>query len=91
MGRIDILLTSDLQGGFAPFRHADLELVLHRWRDASQLPLIEGALWVFVDWVLPEMSGLELCRRLRCDPQTAAAHLTIVLAPLDVLPVCLEG
>jgi len=83
MGRIDILLTSDLQGGFAPFRHADLELVLHRWRDASQLPLIEGALWVFVDWVLPEMSGLELCRRLRCDPQTAAAHLTIVLDDND--------
>jgi len=29
------------------------------------------------------MSGLELCRRLRCDPQTAAAHLTIVLDDND--------
>lgn len=79
MRRIDILLTGEIGGGFAPFRHADLELVLHRWSTPSQLPLIDGALWAFVDWVLPEMSGLELCRRLRCDPMTAAAHITIVL------------
>jgi len=79
MQRIDILLTGELEGGFAPFRHADLELVLHRWSASAQLPLIDGALWAFVDWVLPDMSGLELCRRLRCDPGTAAAHITIVL------------
>jgi two-component system phosphate regulon response regulator PhoB len=83
MQRIDILLTGDLVGGFAPFRHADLELVLHRWENPAQLPLIEGSLWAFVDWFLPEMSGLELCRRLRCDPATAAAHVTIVLEEDD--------
>ncbi|GGY92708.1 winged helix-turn-helix domain-containing protein [Novosphingobium colocasiae] len=79
MRRIDILLTSDLVGGMAPFRHDDLEVALHRWSDPSDLPLIEGALWMFVDWVLPQMSGLELCRRLRADSQTAHAHLTVVL------------
>jgi two-component system phosphate regulon response regulator PhoB len=83
MQRIDILLTGELEGGFAPFRHADLELVLHRWSAAAQLPLIDGSLWAFVDWVLPEMSGLELCRRLRCDPGTAFAHITIVLEEDD--------
>ncbi|KTR83307.1 response regulator transcription factor [uncultured Novosphingobium sp.] len=83
MQRIDILLTGDLAGGFAPFRHGDLELVLHRWSSVGQLPLIEGALWAFVDWVLPEMSGLELVRRLRCDPATATAHITIVLEEDD--------
>lgn len=83
MQRIDILLTGELEGGFAPFRHADLELVLHRWSGSAQLPLIDGSLWAFVDWVLPEMSGLELCRRLRCDPGTAAAHITIVLEEDD--------
>lgn len=83
MQRIDILLTGELAGGFAPFRHADLELVLHRWAAPAQLPLIDGSLWAFVDWVLPEMSGLELCRRLRCDPGTAAAHITIVLEEDD--------
>ncbi len=83
MRRIDILLTGELDGGYAPFRHADLELVLHRWANPAQLPLIDGSLWVFVDWVLPEMSGLELCRRLRCDPVTAAAHITVVLEEDD--------
>lgn len=83
MQRIDILLTGDLAGGFAPFRHADLELVLHRWSPTGQLPLIEGSLWAFVDWVLPDMSGLELCRRLRCDPATATAHITVVLEEDD--------
>lgn len=52
---------------------------MHRWTDFAELPLIEGALWVFIDWVLPQMSGLELCRRLRADPLTAQAHVTIVL------------
>lgn len=84
MQRIDILLTGDLVGGFAPFRHADLELVLHRWSNPAQLPLIEGSLWAFVDWVLPDMSGLELCRRLRCDPVTTTAHITVVLEEDDL-------
>ena len=84
MRRIDIFLTGELAEGFAPFRHGDLELVLHPWSYGAQLPLIEGELWIFVDWVLPEMSGLELCRRLRTDPQTAAAHLTVVLAEDDL-------
>ena len=24
-----------------------------------------GSLWCFVDWLLPDISGLEMCRRLR--------------------------
>jgi two-component system, OmpR family, phosphate regulon response regulator PhoB len=79
MQRIDILLTSEIDGGLAAFRHEDFEIVLHRWYDFAGLPLIDGSLWIFVDWVLPQMSGLELCRRLRCDPQTAQAHVTMVL------------
>ncbi|MCT2400266.1 response regulator transcription factor [Novosphingobium mangrovi (ex Huang et al. 2023)] len=79
MRRIDILLASELSGGLAAFRHDDFDVVLHRWTDFAELPLIEGALWVFIDWVLPEMSGLELCRRLRADPLTAHAHVTMVL------------
>lgn len=79
MRRIDILLASELTGGHAPFRHDGFEVVLHRWTDFAELPLIEGALWVFIDWVLPQMSGLELCRRLRADSLTAHAHVTMVL------------
>lgn len=79
MRRIDILLASELTGGLAAFRHGDYDVVMHRWDDQAELPLIEGALWVFVDWVLPQMSGLELCRRLRADTATAHAHITMVL------------
>lgn len=35
--------------------------------------------WCFVDWLLEEMSGLEICRRLRASSQTRSAHITMVL------------
>lgn len=79
MQRIDILLASDMLGGLAPFRHDGLDVAFHRWTDHGELPLLEGGLWIFINWVLPEMSGLELCRRLRADPMMAHAHLTMVL------------
>lgn len=79
MQRIDILLAGELSGGMAAFRHGDFDVVLHRWCGFGELPLIEGSLWVFIDWVLPEMSGLELCRRLRAEAITANAHVTMVL------------
>jgi two-component system phosphate regulon response regulator PhoB len=79
MKRIDIFLACELSGGLAAFRHDDFDVVMHRWHDSAELPLIEGALWVFIDWVLPEMSGLELCRRLRADGLTQNAHVTMVL------------
>ncbi|MBW8753856.1 MAG: winged helix-turn-helix domain-containing protein [Sphingomonadales bacterium] len=79
MRHIDILLTNDIEGGLAPFRHGELEAVFHKWTNTGELPLLEGALWAFVDWVLPDISGLEVCRRLRCDPLTAQAHITMIL------------
>lgn len=83
MGRIDILLTSDLEGGMAPFEHDAFSLVFHRWTNIHELPLIDGSLWAFIDWVLPDMAGLELCRRLRCEPLTAQAHITMILEDED--------
>jgi two-component system phosphate regulon response regulator PhoB len=83
MHHIDVLLTSDLAGGADPFEHGDLKIAFHRWSGSSDLPLVEGALWAFVDWVLPDISGLEICRRLRCDPLSAQAHITIVLEEDD--------
>lgn len=83
MQRVDILLTGELEGGTAPFVHGELEVLFHRWARPSELPLLEGTLWAFVDWVLPEISGLEICRRLRCDPLTAQAHITMMLEEDD--------
>jgi two-component system phosphate regulon response regulator PhoB len=83
MRQIDILFTSALHGGLEPFVHGDLKILLHQWSGGNGLPLLEGKPWAFIDWVLPEFSGLEICRRLRCDPRTAQAHITIVLEEDD--------
>ena len=47
------------------------------------LPQAGGPMWAFVDWLLPDLSGLELCRRLREAEPTRAAHLTMVLEGAD--------
>jgi two-component system phosphate regulon response regulator PhoB len=83
MRQIDILLTGDIPGGKDGFSHGDLRVVFHDWKWNAPLPLLDGKPWAFIDWVLPEMSGLELCRRLRCDPHTEAAHVTMVLEEDD--------
>ena len=79
MRRITVLLTSEPDGGCEPFRHGDLEIVLHPWSRSGPLPLFDGPGWSFIDWLLPDMPGIEACRRLRCDPLTAQAHVTMVL------------
>lgn len=83
MQQIDILLTSNLDGGLAPFSHGDTRILFHQWEKRTEFPLLEGTLWAFVDWVLPDIAGLEICRRLRCDPLTAQAHVTMVLDEED--------
>lgn len=42
-----------------------------------------GRLWCFVDWLLPDISGLEMCRRLREAPATRDGHITMVLEEPD--------
>ncbi|WP_298166545.1 response regulator transcription factor [Novosphingobium sp.] len=83
MRQIDILLTELLPGGHDSFVHGDLRVVFHRWNWMAPLPLLDGSPWAFIGWLLPELSGLELCRRLRCDSQTEAAHITLVLEEDD--------
>jgi two-component system phosphate regulon response regulator PhoB len=48
--------------------------------DETGLPgPLDGPVWAFIDWVLPGLSGLELCRRLKTDARTKDAHITMVL------------
>lgn len=44
---------------------------------------LPGKLYCFVDWLLPELSGLEMCRRLRESPATRDSHITMVLEAPD--------
>lgn len=43
----------------------------------------DGQIWCFVDFLLPEISGLEMCRRLRTDPVTANSRITIIFDSAD--------
>lgn len=79
MRQIDILLTGALPGGQEGFVHGDLRVVFHDWQWTAPPPLLDGQPWAFIDWVLPDLSGLELCRRLRCERQTGDVHITLVL------------
>lgn len=83
MQNIEILVTSDLPGGMAPFNHDGFTARFHRLSRLSELPLMEGSIMAFVDWLLPEISGLEMCRQLKFSPLTAHAHITMILAEDD--------
>jgi len=71
----------------APFRPALAAAVTDAMPGPRVLPLeqrppsvrIDGRVWCFVDWLLPEVSGIEMCRRLREAPATAHAQITMVL------------
>lgn len=41
--------------------------------------LVEEPAWAFIDWVMRDLSGLEMCRRLRADPRMRHAHVTMLL------------
>ncbi|KAJ8135282.1 hypothetical protein OY671_011505, partial [Metschnikowia pulcherrima] len=65
MRQIDILLTGTLAGGHDSFSHDDSRVVFHAWKWSSPPPSLDGRPWAFGDWVSPEMSGSESCRRSR--------------------------
>lgn len=79
MGVINIFITGSLGNTLRDFVHGDCRFTFDRIGREGPRRLIEGPVWVFVDWVMEDMAGLELCRRLRADPRTAEAHITMVL------------
>ena len=83
MAVITILITDEESGSFASLDNGDTRYVFDRLTSAGPQRLIEGPVCAFVDWVLDDLSGLEMCRRLRADPRTANAHITMVLESCD--------
>lgn len=81
--RVDLLLTSPLADGMDSIFAGEAEMVLHLWRPSEPLPRVGTIAFAYVDWAGPDMAGLEVCRRLRCDPLTARAHITMVIDPGD--------
>lgn len=84
VGVINIFLTDELGETLDDFVHDELCFTFDRIGPEGPRRLIEGQVWAFIDWVTDDMAGLEMCRRLRADPRTAEAHITMVLEADDV-------
>lgn len=83
MALVNIFTTSPIDGIGTVFRHNGVSFTIDRMGAEGPKRILEGPSYLFIDWVLPEMSGNEVCRRLRLDPRTAEAHLTLVLEEDD--------
>lgn len=79
MPRISILTTHPDCAGFEPFSFGDTTLTFEHLASTGPRRLIEGPGWAFIDWIMDDLSGLEMCRRLRADQRTRQAHVTMVL------------
>lgn len=76
---INIFLTSQLGDGFEDFVHDGRRFVFDRIGADGPQRLVDGPVWAFIDWVMDDLAGLEMCRRLRADQRTNQAHVTMVL------------
>lgn len=83
MDVINIFLTSDLGDGLEDFIHDGRRFTFDRIGSSGPQRLVDGPMWAFVDWVMDDLAGLEMCRRLRADPRTSEAHITMVLEADD--------
>lgn len=79
MRYIDVLVTTELADGMAPFMRGDINISFSKWSGLDSFPTTGERLRMFIDWTLPQISGLEVCRRIRCHPATTQAHVTMVL------------
>lgn len=70
MAVINILMTGEDAGDWDGFDNGDTRYVFDRLTSSGPQRLIEGPVCAFIDWVLEDLSGLEMCRRLRADPRT---------------------
>jgi two-component system, OmpR family, phosphate regulon response regulator PhoB len=84
MRQVKVLHTGMIAGGTARFDHSEMQIEFRHWTGLDALPLLDGSIWAFIDWTLPDISGLEVCRRLRCNPLTAQAHITMILPGDDL-------
>lgn len=80
---VNIFLSDAIGDTLEDFEHGGTRFTFDRLDGNGPRRLVEGRMWAFVDWVMDDCSGLEMCRRLRADPRTSDAHVTIVLESDD--------
>lgn len=79
MNVVNIFLTDRIGETLEPFEQDSARFLFDWLPKSGPRRLVEGPVWAFVDWVMEDLAGLEMCRRLRADPRTADAHITMVL------------
>lgn len=79
-----IYLTDPFAEAMEPFALDNTRFVFERLDASGPRRLLDGPIWAFVDWVMDDLSGLEMCRRLRADERTHDAHVTMVLESDDI-------
>jgi two-component system phosphate regulon response regulator PhoB len=79
MNRVSIVTTDAEASRFERFCNGETEFAFGLLTPQGPQKLVEGPVWAFVDWVMDDLSGLEMCRRLRADPRLADAHVTMLL------------
>lgn len=79
MDRVTIFTTDNEAARFEPFSHGETTFRFGLLSALGPQRLVEGSAWAFVDWVMDDLSGLEMVRRLRADPRMEHAHITMVL------------
>lgn len=80
---INIFLTNALADVPEDFVHDGRRFTFDTIGADGPQRLVDGPVWAFVDWVMDDLAGLEMCRRLRADARTANAHVTMVLEEDD--------
>lgn len=83
MDVVNIFLTDNRAQAMEDFLHDGRRFTFGTISGEGPQRLVEGPVWAFVDWVMDDMAGLEMCRRLRADPRTSGAHITMVLEADD--------
>ncbi len=83
MNRVSIFTTDRTAAQFSALELSDSTFEFELLPPDGPRKLVEGPTWAFVDWVMDDLSGLEMCRRLRADKRFADAHLTLVLEEDD--------
>ncbi|WP_340588782.1 response regulator transcription factor [Erythrobacter alti] len=83
MQRVSIFTTDQETACAAEFVHGDTLFEFALLTPDGPKRLVEGPAWAFVDWVMDDLSGLEMVRRLRADPRMADAHVTMILEEDD--------
>ncbi|QSB44438.1 response regulator transcription factor [Tsuneonella flava] len=83
MDVVNIFVTGNAVETMDDFVHDGTRYTFDRLDPDGPKRLVEGPVRAFVDWVMDDLAGLEMCRRLRADARMAEAHVTMVLEEDD--------